>query len=114
MKRWVITASLAALLAAAWPAWAQPGPGQGGGRRGMDRPMPQRPMGPPPDRGWQRPDGQGPMGPPPDRGWQRPDGQGMQRRGMMTPEEREQLRRDIGDHGRDIYRDPRRGGPGKQ
>jgi hypothetical protein len=33
---------------------------------------------------------------------------------MMTPEEREQLRRDIGQHGRDIYRDPRRERPGKQ
>jgi hypothetical protein len=96
MKRLVITASLAALLAAAWPAWAQPGPTQGG-RRGMDRPMPQRSMGPPPERGWQR-----------------PDGAGMQRRGTMSPEEREKLRRDIGDHGRDIYRDPRSGGPGRQ
>ena len=96
MKRLVVMATLATLVAAAWPAWAQPGPGQSG-RRGMDRQMPQRPMGPPPERGWQR-----------------PDGEGMQRRGMMTPEEREKLRRDIGDHGRDIYRDPRRGEPGKQ
>jgi hypothetical protein len=32
----------------------------------------------------------------------------------MSPEEREQLRRDIGKHGRDIYRDPGRRGPGKQ
>jgi hypothetical protein len=93
----VIMATLATLLAAAWPAWAQPGPGQGGGRRGMDRPMPQRPMGPPPDRGGQR-----------------PDGDGMHRRGQMSPEEREKLRQDIGQYGRDIYRDPRRGGPGKQ
>jgi hypothetical protein len=97
MKRMVVMATLATLLAAAWPAWAQPGPGQGGGRRGMDRPMPQRPMGPPPDRGGQR-----------------PDGDGMHRRGQMSPEEREKLRQDIGQHGRDIYRDPRRGGPGKQ
>lgn len=100
MKRMVVMATLATLLAAAWPAWAQPGPGQGqgqGGRRGMDRPMPQRPMGPPPERGWQR-----------------PDGDGMHRRGHMTPEEREKLRQDIGQYGRDIYRDPRRGGPGKQ
>jgi hypothetical protein len=100
MKRMVVMATLATLLAAAWPAWAQPGPGQGqgqGGRRGMDRPMPQRPMGPPPERGWQR-----------------PDGDGMHRRGQMTPEEREKLRQDIGQYGRDIYRDPRRGGPGKQ
>ena len=102
MKRMVVTATLAMLLAAAWPAGAQPGQGQGqgqGGRRGMDRPMPQRPMGPPPERGWQR-----------------SDGEGMQhRRGQMSPEEREKLRQDIGQHGRDIYRDPRsKGGPGKQ
>jgi Spy/CpxP family protein refolding chaperone len=96
MKRMVVMATLATLLAAAWPAGAQPGPGQGG-RRGMDRPMPQRPMGPPPERGWQR-----------------HDGEGMQRRGQLSPEEREKLRQDIGQHGRDIYRDPRRGGPGKQ
>lgn len=99
MRRTVIMAMVAMLLAAAWPAAAQPGPGQGQGQgrgRGMDGPMPQRPMGPPPDRGWQR-----------------PDGDSMQRRGM-SPQEREQLRRDIGQHGRDIYRDPRGGGPGKR
>lgn len=94
MRRMAVLATLALLLAAAWPAAAQPGPGPGRGR-GMERPLPQRPMGPPPERGWQR-----------------PDGDGMHRRGM-SPEEREQLRRDIGQHGRDIYRDPRRGGPGK-
>jgi hypothetical protein len=38
----------------------------------------------------------------------------MHRRGQMSPEEREKLRQDIGQYGRDIYRDPRRGGPGKQ
>jgi len=95
MRRMVVMATLATLLAAAWPAGAQPGPGQGG-RRGMDRPMPQRPMGPPPGRGGQR-----------------PEGDGMQRRGQMSPEEREKLRQDIGQHGRDIYRDPRARGPGK-
>lgn len=88
-------ASAAILLAVAWPAAAQPGPGQGR-NRGMDRPAPQRPMGPPPERGWQR-----------------PEGDGMHRRGM-SPEEREKLRRDIGQHGRDVYRDPRSGGPGKR
>ena len=98
MKRMMVMATLAMLLAAAWPAGAQPGQGQGG-RRGMDRPMPQRPMGPPPERGWQRPDGDGVQ----------------HRRGQMSPEEREKLRQDIGQHGRDIYRDPRsKGGPGKQ
>jgi hypothetical protein len=99
----LVMAMAAVLLAAAWPAAGQPGPGQGQGQgqgqgrgRGMDRPMLQ-----------------GPMGPPPERGWQRPDGDGMHRRGM-SPQEREQLRRDIGRHGRDIYRDPRGGGPGKR
>lgn len=87
-------AILATLLAAALPVGTQPGPGQGRGRA-MDRPPPQRPMGPPPERGWQR-----------------PDGDAMQRRGM-SPQEREQLRRDIGQHGREIYRDPRGRGPGK-
>jgi hypothetical protein len=97
MKRLLVMTSLAILLATAWPAGAQQGQGQGG-RRGTEPSMPQRPMGPPPERGWQR-----------------PDGGGMQhRRGMMTPEEREQLRRDIGQHGRDIYRDPGRERPGKQ
>ena len=36
--------------------------------------------------------------------------QDFQRDARMTPEERQQLRRDVHDHGRDIYRD-RRGGP---
>ena len=27
------------------------------------------------------------------------------RRGQLSPDERRQLRRDIGDHGRDVYRD---------
>jgi hypothetical protein len=36
--------------------------------------------------------------------------QGLQRDARMTPEERQQLRRDVHDHGRDIYRD-RRGAP---
>jgi hypothetical protein len=31
--------------------------------------------------------------------------QGQQQRGRMSDEERQQLRRDISDHGRDIYRD---------
>jgi hypothetical protein len=97
MRRTAIMAMAAMLLAAAWPALAQPGPGGQGPRRGMDRPMPDRPMGPPPGHGWQR-----------------PDGEGMQRRGM-SPQEREKLRQDIGQHGRDLYRDPRGGGgPGKR
>ena len=94
----MVMAALAVLFAGAVPAWAQPGPGPGPqGRRGMDRPMPQRQM-PPPDRGWQGQPG---------------NMQGGPHRGQMSPEERRQLRRDISDHGRDIYRDPR-GGPPRQ
>ena len=38
MKRLLIMASIATLLAGAWPSHAQP-QGPGGGRRGMDQPM---------------------------------------------------------------------------
>ena len=85
MKRLLIMASIATLLTAAWPAHAQQPPGNG--RRGMDQPM--RPM-PPPQRDQMPPrDAQDPL------------------RGQLTPDERRQLRRDIGDHGRDVYRDRR-------
>ncbi len=85
-------AGIAVLLAAAGSGHAQPGPG--GGRRGMDGPA--RPM-PPPQRD-QLParDFRG------DR-----DAQDPRRSGQLSPEERRQLRRDIGDHGRDVYRDRR-------
>jgi hypothetical protein len=90
-------ALLALLLAGAWPAWPQPGgPGpQGHGRRGIDQPMPQRPM-PPPDRGRQDRPGDAPGG---------------HRWGHLSPEERQELRRDISNHGRDIYRDRPGKGP---
>ncbi len=89
MKRLVIMAGIAVLLSAAWPGYAQPGPG--GGRRGADGPV--RPL-PPPQRE---------QLPPRDF---RGDPQDP-RRGQLSPEERRQLRRDIGDHGRDVYRDRR-------
>jgi hypothetical protein len=92
MKRLLILASMATLLAAAWPGHAQQPP-PGGGRRGMEPPM--RPM-PPPQREQLPPrDFRG------DRDAHDP------RRGQLSPEERRQLRRDIGDHGRDVYRDRR-------
>ncbi|MGE5792238.1 MAG: hypothetical protein ACM36B_06085 [Bacteroidota bacterium] len=92
MKRLLIMASMATLLATAWPGHAQQPP-PGGGRRGMEPPM--RPM-PPPQREQMPPrDFRG------DRDGQDP------RRGHLSPEERRQLRRDIGDHGRDVYRDRR-------
>ena len=87
MKRLLIMASIATLLATAWPGHAQQPP-PGGGRR-MDPPT--RPMPPPqpePTRDFRG-----------DRDAQDP------RRGQLSPDERRQLRRDIGDHGRDVYRD---------
>ena len=89
MKRLLIMASIVTLLVSAVPGYAQQG--GGGGRRGMDRPMRQAP---PPQRE-QMP----PRDPRSDRGAQDP------RRGQLSPEERQQLRRDISDHGRDVYRD---------
>jgi len=93
MKRLVLIAGIAAALAAAVPAHAQPAPGPGGGGRGMEppaRPLPQ----PPPQRD--------PM--PPQRDFHGGRDAQDPRRGHMSPEERRQLRRDIGDHGRDVYR----------
>ncbi len=87
MKRSLLMMSVALLLAAAWPGHAQPGPQ--GGRR-MD--VPTQPMPPqPPQRDFR--------GDPRNRDVQ------DARRNAMTPDERRQLRRDIGDHGRDLYRD---------
>ena len=89
MKRLLIMAGIATLLAVAWPGHAQQQP-PGGGRRGMEQPA--RPMPP------QQPQ---PRDPRHDR-----DAQDA-RRGQLSPDERRQLRRDIGDHGRDVYRDQR-------
>jgi hypothetical protein len=91
VKRLLIMASIATLLSAAWPGHAQQPP-PGGGRRGMEPPM--RPM-PPQHREPMR-DHRG------DR-----DAQDPRRGQQLSPEERRQLRRDIGDHGRDVYRDRR-------
>jgi hypothetical protein len=89
MKRILVTAGLAAALAAAWPSAAQQGPPPG--RRAADRPQPMRPQPPPPQQQQQREF--------PGREAQDP------RRAGMTPDERRQLRRDITDHGHDVYRD---------
>jgi hypothetical protein len=88
MKRLLIMASIATLLMSAAPGYAQQG---GGNRRGMDRPMRQAP--PPPQQQMPQRDFRN------DRDAQDP------RRGQLSPEERRQLRRDISDHGRDVYRD---------
>jgi len=88
MRRLLIMASMATLLLSSVPGYAQQG---GGNRRGTDRPMRQAP---PPQREQMPPrDFRN------DRDAQDP------RRGQLSPEERRQLRRDIGDHGRDVYRD---------
>jgi hypothetical protein len=90
MKRILVTAGLAAALAAAWPSAAQQGPPPG--RRAADRPQPMRPQPPPPQQQQQQREFPG-------REAQDP------RRAGMTPDERRQLRRDITDHGHDVYRD---------
>jgi len=83
-------ASIATLLMSAVPSHAQPG--GGGGRRGMDRPTRQAP---PPHQ---------PQTPPRDFRNDR-DAQDPRRGQQLSPEERRQLRQDIGNHGRDVYRD---------
>jgi len=73
------------ILLASLPAAAQQGQGQGG--RGMGRGAPGRPT--PPQQV-------------PARDTTNRD---ANRDARMTPEQRRQLRRDVHDHGRDIYRD---------
>jgi hypothetical protein len=90
MKRILIMLGVAAALAAAWPSHAQQGPPPG--RRTMDRQQPMQPM---------RPQRELPARPADYRERDEP------RRHSMTPDERRQLRRDITDHGREVYRDRR-------
>lgn len=92
MKTWIRLACLAAALAAALPAFAEHPPGPGG-RRMQPPPPGQRPFMPPGQRQY----------PPPGR-----EAGSDDRRGRMTPEERQQLRRDINQHGREVYREPHR------
>jgi hypothetical protein len=87
VKQLVLIAGVFVALAASVPALAQPG-----GReraRGAERPQ-QRDYRPDEDR--QR------------RQQERMSGE-QGRAGRLTPEERLQLRRDIREHGRDVYRD---------
>lgn len=86
MKRTLAIVGMLAALLAAWPAVSQQGPQDPHGRR-SER------MGPPPGRPIVPARELGPAGPP-----GRPP---MER---MTPEDRRQLRRDIHQHGRDVYR----------
>ncbi len=76
-------AGVIAALLASWPGAAQQGPP--GRRAGRARPAELRPMPQP----------------------QRAARLERSRSDEMTPEERQQLRRDIYDHGRDVYRDRR-------
>ena len=83
MRGWIVLGGIAVILLASFPAMSQ----QGGKRLGQGGPS--RP--PPPQQAPVR-----------DAGWQKRD---ANRDARMTPEQRRQLRRDVHDHGRDIYRD---------
>ena len=85
MKRVIALGGVVALLLASFPAFAQHN--TGGRRFGQGGPMRQLP----PQRA--------PMRDP------AADNRGGNRGMQLTPEQRQQLRRDIHDHGRDIYRD---------
>ena len=91
MNTWIRWIGIAVALMVAWPAAAQHPPGPGGRR--MQPPPAQRQFQPPPQRQFQ----------PPGR-----ESGSDDRRGRMTPEERQQLRRDINQHGREVYREPLR------
>jgi hypothetical protein len=91
LRRAILFASLLALVLPGLASAQHPGRGGRGGQQpqqGASRPMM------PPSQG-QRDAGfrNARQGPPPPQ------------RGRMSEEERQQLRRDISDHGRDIYRD---------
>jgi len=86
VKRTLAIVGMLVALLAAWPAVSQQGPQGPYGRRGER-------MGPPPGRPMQPARELGPAGPP-----GRPP---MER---MTPEDRRQLRQDIHQYGRDVYR----------
>ncbi len=90
MKNRIALACLTAALCAALPAAAQH---PQGGRRMQGPPPGQRQFTPPAQRQFA----------PPNR-----DAAPDDRRGRLTPEERQQLRRDINQHGREVYRDGRR------
>jgi hypothetical protein len=84
-NRLIIAGSIALMFLASFPAMAQ----QGQGNRGATRGAPGRPA--PPQQVPAR-----------DATSQNRD---TNRDARMTPEQRRQLRRDVHDHGRDIYRD---------
>jgi hypothetical protein len=83
VKLFIALAGVILILAASFPAMAQ-------GARGSHRAGPGGPGRPVPQQVPVR-----------SAGLQNPDGRG----GRLTPQERQQLKRDVNDHGRDIYRD---------
>ena len=90
MKRVFVMVGMFAALLAAWSAAAQSGPPGPQGRRGERMgPPPGRPMPPAREAGQAGPPGRPPM-------------ERMSER--MTAEDRRQLRQDIHQHGRDVYR----------
>ncbi len=83
MKGWVVLSGIVLILLTSLPAMSQHG-GKRLGQGGPNRPSPP------------------PQMPARDAGGQKRD---ANRDARMTPEQRRQLRRDVNDHGRDIYRD---------
>ena len=96
VKRVLVIVGMFAALLAAWSAAAQSDPQGSQGRRGER-------MGPPPGRPMPPPRAAGLAGPP-----GRPPMERMSER--MTPEDRRQLRQDIHQHGREVYRGRREEG----
>jgi hypothetical protein len=85
MKWFVAFAGVLMILSVSLPAMAQAGRGgHRAGPGGAGRAAPQQ-------------------GPVRNAALQNPDARGG---GRLTPQERQQLKRDVNDHGRDIYRDP--------
>lgn len=84
VKGWIVLSGIALILLTSLPAMSQHG-GKRLGQGGPSRPGPPPPQMPARDAGWQKRD--------------------ANRDARMTPEQRRQLRRDVQDHGRDIYRD---------
>jgi hypothetical protein len=83
VKSLIVFGGVVAVLLASFPVHSQPG--QGGGR-GAGHGAPGRPA-------------------PPKQMPARDTTQNQSRDARMTPEQRQQLKRDVHDHGRDIYRD---------
>jgi hypothetical protein len=86
VKSLIVFGCMLAVLLASFPALAQHAQGGRGAARGPGRPTPPQQV---PAR----------------------DTTVQNRDARMTPEQRQQLRRDVHDHGRDIYRD--RSGPAR-